>query len=80
MGLRLSRHLGPVESLDRGQWTDRTASGEPALSCPHCARVQDVRHEVTAHGVVLLRWMCEAPSCSFLDWLTLDSFAMEEAA
>ena len=80
MGLRLSRALGPVESLDRGQWTDMTASGDPVLSCPGCGRIQDLMHQVTAHGVVLLRWQCESEACPMQEWLTLDSYALEDAA
>ena len=76
----LQRFLGPASHMTPGQWSNETASGKPACSCPECGLVQDIEHQVTATGAVLLRWQCEGAGCPMMDWLWLEAFAMEDAA
>lgn len=73
MGLRLSRHLGRVESLSAGRYTLETASGRPAVSCPLCEKISEVKpsHHIHVGGDVTPIFSCEW--CPFLDWISLDA-------
>lgn len=76
MSVRINRHLGPANTLDAKQWTDRTASGLPAICCPGCAAVADLSpvYSVNAQSgrVGPGRWSCDG--CSFRDYIELEAF------
>ncbi len=73
MARQLPRNLGPVASLDAGQWTAETASGRPAISCPSCSAISDLpeTHHVLAGGFVSPAWSC--PRCSYVSFLGLEA-------
>lgn len=74
MAIRLQRHLGPVASIEPGQWTAETASGKPAVCCPACSSVDEIPGEVAADGAVANAYRCESGECPFMEWLVLESF------
>jgi hypothetical protein len=75
MGLRLQRHLGPVGTIDPGQY----AVDKPCVfvSCPICGTIEDisVSHQISVGGVVTPRYACRR--CPFLDFLSLDCWNEE---
>lgn len=73
MGQVLQRHLGLARTLDRGQWTDRTASGRPAASCPDCGQIDEVDVD-QASGRVRYIWACPSERCAFRAFLTLEAW------
>lgn len=80
MGLRFSRHLGLPATLDPKQWTDRTASGNPAVMCPSCGGISEVvqpAHVIDREGRVTPSWKCPTETCSFWEWVELEAFAEE---
>lgn len=77
MGLRLQRNLGTAGALTPGQWTDRTASGAPAVCCPACGGVSEIEGPIDRSGTVNRRWTCPHISCSFRDWLSLEAWLEE---
>ena len=74
MAIRLQRHLGPVASIEPGQWTAETASGRPAVCCPACSAVDEVEGEIAVDGTVQRAYRCQSGECSFHEWVLLDSF------
>lgn len=79
MGLRLNRHLGDVRSLDAGQWTDRTASGKPAIACPGCGSISEIddTHTISPDGLVTPIWSCASQACPLMEWIALEAWAEE---
>lgn len=79
MGLVLQRHLGPVQSLQRQQWTEETVSGRPAICCPRCERVSDLPIEtrVLKAGEVSPVWTCPYQDCSAMDFIRLECWGEE---
>lgn len=75
------RQLGPVESLRPGQWTDRTASGRPALSCVKCGGIYDVpeTHGIDERGYVMPALTCEYLPCGTCDLVLLANYRDEVA-
>lgn len=74
MGLRLARHLGPVGTIDPGQY----AVDAPCVfvSCPKCGCVDDVSvtNPPRPSGVLPLEWKCPTVTCGWADYLSLDSW------
>lgn len=80
MGVRFSRHLGSVQTLDPKQWTDQTASGRPSVCCPSCgttAEIEPPSHVVNKYGEVTPAWSCPSETCGFKDWLDLEAYGEE---
>ena len=77
MAVRFQRHLGAVESLDPGQFTVRTASGRPALCCHLCGAIYDLpeTHRYDHDGRVVPALRCPTETCSFFDYVCLESVA-----
>lgn len=75
MGVILQRHLGTEDGLLCGQFTVATESGRPALSCPLCALVFSlpVGHRIEPDGRVVPAVKCKQVSCSFFEYITLES-------
>lgn len=75
----MQRCLGPATALTSGQWTDRTASGNPALACPDCGQIDEVKpHEIDKlSGRLRYRWACPAQCCGCIEFLVLEAFNEE---
>jgi hypothetical protein len=82
MGVRLQRHLGPVESISAAQFhthLDKHTPGrmcDVAICCPACGGVSEVpeTHAIDTDGRVTPAWKCPTPTCPFFDYLTLDTW------
>lgn len=80
MGLRLQRFLGPPMHMTAGQWTDRTASGRPAIACPGCGGISELEppHEIFGAGIVKYVWSCPMPPCPIMEFISLGSYSDED--
>lgn len=84
MGVRLARCLGPAEQLQPGEYTREPGPriiGAIVVRCPCCGAIDafSEKHVVDPSGRVTPAWRCPTATCSFLEWLELDSFRMEAA-
>lgn len=81
MAERLNRCLGPVTALEPGEYTTRTASGEPAVCCKRCGGIFDLdikAHPPSIGGIVGGGAVaCPTVTCSFFDYLVLDAWQDE---
>ena len=79
VGARLVRHLGVATRLSKGEWSDRTASGRPAVCCPDCGEIAEIEYpnEVSNDGRVRFRWACPSERCGFIDFLYLEAYREE---
>jgi hypothetical protein len=79
MGCRLNRHLGTVHTMLPGQFTIRTASGNPAVSCPVCGTIYEIpaTHRWDEGGRVVPALKCADPACSFLEYVELGAINEE---
>lgn len=77
MGLRLQRHLGPLGSIEPGQY----AVDAPCVfvSCPACGCVDDVSvtNPPPPSGNLPHEWRCPTATCSFKSYLSLDCWGEE---
>lgn len=73
MAIRLQRHLGPVASIEPGQWTAETASGKPAICCPACSCVYEIPGHIDM-GKVALAYLCQSGECPFYEWIELEAY------
>jgi hypothetical protein len=70
--MRFERHEGPTVSLLPKQWTDRTASGKPALMCPCCGGVFELEETHTVRGAGIVTPIVACPyACPFIEYVTL---------
>lgn len=70
--MRFERHPGSTLSLLPKQWTNRTASGRPALMCPCCSGVFELEatHTVRGGGIVTPILVCPY-ACPLMEYATL---------
>ena len=69
--IRLERSHAPATMLEPGQWTVRTATGIPAVSCPLCGQVDELAEHDFPGGCVSPIRSCPAARCPFLEHLEL---------
>lgn len=81
MGNRLQRHLGPIATMDPGQWTSdplRHRVGTMLtvfVRCPACAGVHELEaNRVARDGGVVPAWECPTVTCSFKAFVTLEGW------
>jgi hypothetical protein len=79
MATRYKRNLGRVQCLQPGEWTDRTASGCPALRCGSCGTIFDLpdSHRIEDAGRVVPALRCADVTCSEYSYVTLEDFGEE---
>ena len=69
--IRLDRSHAPATMLEPGQWTVRTASGIPAVSCPLCGQVDELTEHDIIGGRVSPIWSCPAAGCPVMEFVEL---------
>lgn len=81
MGARLQRHLGPIATMDPGQWTSDPARHRTGtmitvfVGCPACGGVHELEaHRVQQGGAVLGAWTCPTATCSFQEFIDLEGW------
>jgi hypothetical protein len=79
MGVRLARSLGSAETLQPGEYTSDPGPriiGTIVVRCPCCGAIDAFtdRHVVDVAGRVTPAWRCPTATCSFLEWLELESW------
>ncbi len=84
MGVRLQRNLGPAETLQPGEYTSDPGPrivGAVVVRCPSCGAIESFSndHVVDCAGRVTPAWRCPTATCSFLEWVELESW-QERAA
>jgi len=76
----LQRHLGSVETLDLGQWTNAGLAeyldAKAVLRCPDCGGIDVIAesHEVSPDGRVVPAWTCPTVTCGKRAWLHLEAW------
>jgi hypothetical protein len=68
-----NRCLGDESALETGQFTVRTASGRPVLSCCMCGHIYELPKDCTIDqtGRVSHAVQCPAPMCGFWGYVIL---------
>lgn len=71
------RHLGPVESLSAGEWTEETVTGRPAICCGSCAGIYDVpeTHRIEPDGFIVPAIRCGIGPCPEFGYIRLLNYS-----
>lgn len=71
------RHLGMVYSMEPGDWTSETMSGDVAICCRSCAGIYDIdptTHRIERDGFVVPAVQCPHGPCSEFSYIRLANF------
>lgn len=77
MGQRLQRGLSGESALAAGQWC--SVGARRVVACPQCSKRTDIgdTYDVGRDGTVTPIFACPNASCSFTDYLSLESIGDE---
>jgi hypothetical protein len=77
----LQRHLGGVDTLDPGQWTNEGVAGfveaKAVVKCADCGGIDVIAegHEVSPDGRVVPVWRCPTVTCGARKWIWLEGYS-----